>query len=102
MVGSRVKLFYFFNFIAKEVNAKSVIIIPWEHIQHIAFDAEVTVPEVGSSASVETLHKPMHQFSAGHCITPFNGNHVLLKFHRVTNTIEARYRGYHQHIAPAR
>ena len=91
MISSGVELLYFFNLITKEVNAEGVIIIPWEDVQHIAFDAEIAVPKVSSSAGIEALHKAVHQLSAWQYIAPLDSDNVLLKFHRVTDTIQTRH-----------
>ena len=102
MISSRVKLFYLFNFITKKVNAEGVVIIPRKDIKHIAFDTEVAVPKFGSCASIEALYQSVHQLGTREYIALFEGNHVLLKFDRVTDTIQTRHRCHNQYIAPTR
>ena len=84
------------------MDAEGIVVIAREDIEHIAFDAEVAVPKFGSCAGIETLYQSMHQLGTREYIALFDCNHVLLEFHRVTDTIQTRHRCHNQHIAPAR
>jgi len=97
--GKWIKQRYGFDFLIKQLNADRLVLgIRRKHINHIAAHPIGSAAEIHIVASVLQFRQAPHNRALIHLVTPDQVQHHLEVGFGITEAINGRYRGHHNHI----
>ena len=70
------------------MNAEGVVRIAGEYIHYISLYPKVPVFEICRGTSIQALYQLLQQLGSGDDLISVNGDNVLLKFYRVSDTVQ--------------
>ena len=90
-----------FDFVSEKRKAHRIIGISQIHIHIITLNTKSSACEIGARSAVEAFHQAMQKTLAAHGLATLYWDDALMELNGVSDTINARYTGYDNHISSA-